>query len=99
MQPDLLGCICLYDDYKCARNCRTNDHEPYAPPSGARLVEIKCEPSNNEPGNIACERVEDEENKRPDQEIVGVEAWSNGLLRIWFTPPPTAARGKKTLVA
>jgi hypothetical protein len=97
---DLLGCICLYDNEdECFRNCRTNEHELYQP-SDATLVEIMCEQGNDEPSNIACERLEDEENKRPDHEVVGIEAWSNGFLRIWFkringSSVYAVARGRK----
>jgi ribonuclease HI len=81
---DLLGCICLYNaEGECFRNCRTDEHEPYDP-SDATIVEIMCEQDDNDPASIACERLEDEEDARPDNEIIGVEAWSNGLLRIWF---------------
>jgi hypothetical protein len=70
---DLLGCICLYDE-----------HKEYHPSDDIVPIEIIWEQGYNEPSSIACERLENEENKRPDSEVIGIEAWSNGLLRIWF---------------
>jgi hypothetical protein len=81
--PDLLGCICLLDD-TCIRNCRTKENKAYKSDPDSTLVEIICDDGMNEPSNLAWQRMEHEEDKRPNQEIVGVEAWSNLLLRLWF---------------
>ncbi len=95
-KPDLLGCICHYDR-TCTRNCRTDENKPYTPASDATLVQIKCDEEMNDPSSTACQRIEQEENSRPDQEVVGVEAWSNGLLRIWFQNAKYA-KGRKRLL-
>ena len=83
-KPTLLGCICLYYD-ECIRNCRTNLYESYNPDPDIQPIFIHCNPACNDMTSIICERVEDEEDQRMHQEIIGIEAWSNGRLRIWFT--------------
>jgi hypothetical protein len=89
-RSDLLGCICL-DGEDCTRNCRL-DEEEWIQPNGGPSIELvrirhrtsKDPPVMDEPANIACTIVEHEESLRPGTEVVGVAAWSNGRMRIWF---------------
>lgn len=85
MTPDLLGCICLFDG-ECSRNCRTDEKTPYLPDSDATIFEIICDEEMDDVSKIACRRMEQEERDRPDQDIVGAEAWSNRRLRLWIKP-------------
>jgi hypothetical protein len=70
-KPDLLGCVCLYDD-ECTRNCRIEGEEFDVPPN-IKPIDIYCEQSMNDPASIACECVEDEENARPSYEIAALQ--------------------------
>lgn len=76
---DLLGCICLIGAH-CSRNCRIENEQFLVPPA-ASMRTLSFDPKgNNDLVNLAWERVEQEEN---EENIVALEAWSNGTIHIW----------------
>ncbi len=80
---DLLGCICLYGS-ECTRNCRL-ENEPFDRLAGARCIQLRFDPAEymNDAASIACEKVDNFELQQPLLEIVALEAWSDGLVKMW----------------
>ena len=85
MQADLLGCICL-DGGCCERNCRTTEGAWEDWPDGrpTKRFRLDFDPQWDDISFAANEAVEREEDKRPLKTLVGVEAWSDGRVRLWF---------------
>ena len=84
---DSIGCICLYEEPdKCVRNCRpdTTQGEWLERPKGTPCLCIRFDQRLNDLIHAASECVEELERTNPEKEIVGVEADSSGLLRIWL---------------
>lgn len=86
LSGDLLGCICLVGG-KCLRNCRI-ENMPFVVPEGAKLHTVNFNPKEISDGaHLAWKRVEEEEEERNIEEIVGLEAWSSGLICFWTAGP------------
>ena len=83
---DSLGCICLYEEPdECVRNCRpdTTQGEWLEQPKGPASLCIRLNPHLNDLTQAASECFEELEQNNAKKEIVGVEADSSGLVRIW----------------
>ena len=90
---DLLGCVCLdsSSDDKCLRNCCLNKNtrfkrRRYHQHQQQQIIIIKFDPATemNDVANVAYQKICDEEDRRPTEQVTAVEAWSNGTVYVWW---------------
>lgn len=88
-EATLVGCLCLFDQ-KCKRGCQRPGQKILQVPRNddATLVEFRFDPrhypDDDTAYSFACLAVEDMEAKL-NKPVVSLEAWSNGLIRMWFS--------------
>ena len=81
---DLLGCICLLDT-TCQRNCRVHNQR-FQKPKCCKLRVIRFDPLEhmNDVSQVTREFVEKAEQRWSNEEVVALEAYSNGRVNVWF---------------
>jgi hypothetical protein len=81
---DLLGCICIYNgEDECSWNCCRSEDELY--PRKRPHIQLEFDPNQQNASltQVAHGLVSQEE-ESIQREIQAVEAWSSGIVRIWF---------------